>query len=356
MTDYRVATVVHAHAQPVEQAPHPRRLLRLVYKFLLLSLAAHVVGLLIFGGLVILKKLRPEEVTFEAPVQVKKVEPKKREYKLRAKQQQQRSSRPKLQPRLQSQRVSDVALPVVDTKITPIKNNLTDIPGIGEGIGEGFGFGSGDGIGIFMGTKIQGGLAVILDTIGSLFSTVFLVTEEIEDNFQSAIKVGIRGAAFYDDKVVGNRLVPIDESKQWRSYIEGAAGQSTKKNLREIGRSLAKRDLGFTYEMESRSKVRKPQSTRRDKKPITVYQSLGTAIELLLKDPSRPGTIYVFSDFMDGVDTSYMRRLQGEVKRYGVKVVFWNPNDSWRQDEKYYQEFAKATGGEVKTGGLKKSR
>ena len=130
----------------VEETPHLRRLLPRIYKFVLISIAAHISGLLIFGGFVIIRRLMPEEEpVFEAPVAMKRVEPKKREYKLRAKQQQQRSSRPKIQQRLQSSRISTVALPKIDTKIAPVMNKVTDIPGLSEALGEGLALGGGVG-------------------------------------------------------------------------------------------------------------------------------------------------------------------------------------------------------------------
>ncbi len=116
-----------------EEAPRPKKILRLVYKFILISIAVHVVGLLIFGGFIIFKRLQPEPVQFEEPVQLKRIEPKKREYKMRVKEQQSRSSRPKIQPRLQSVRPSPLAMPTIDTKITPVKSELTDLPGVADG-------------------------------------------------------------------------------------------------------------------------------------------------------------------------------------------------------------------------------
>ncbi len=77
--------------QRSEEIPHPKRILRLVYKFILISIAAHVAGLMIFGGFIIFSRLQPEPVQFEQPVQLTRVEPKKREYKMRVKEQQTRA-------------------------------------------------------------------------------------------------------------------------------------------------------------------------------------------------------------------------------------------------------------------------
>lgn len=234
-----------------------------------------------------------------------------------------------------------------------LAGNLTG--GTGSG---GDGNGKGVGLRTFLGQQVRGELAVILDTTGSLFTTVFLVTAEIEENFQSAMKIGIRGAAFYDDKAIGEELIPITDSQQWKGFLKSHADRpGTLDKLKRIYDSLAKYDQGYAYEMAPRSEVKVPNSTRRNKeKPITNYQSLGTPIELLVQSKRKPHTIYVFSDFLDGVDPGYMKELQVLVKRSGTKIIFWNPFDRWKSDLKHYQEFAEATGGEIKTGGLEPTK
>ncbi len=148
-----------------EGVPHPKRMLRLVYKFILISISVHVVGLLIFGGFIVFERLQPEPVQFEQPVNLNRVEPKKREYKMRVKEQQSRSSRPKVQPRLQSIRPAPLALPSIDTKITPAKTDISDLPGLSDGLGEGLGFGGGNSMEInFFGALASGNsFAILLD-------------------------------------------------------------------------------------------------------------------------------------------------------------------------------------------------
>ena len=127
--------------------PAPKRLVKLVYKALVVSFVVHLIALLIFGGLIILKKSLPEEVTFEAPPPTIRVDPKKRQYKLRVKQQMKRSSRPQLQPRMQSTRMAEIALPTLDAKINPIKSKAPKLPGMANAFGEGLNFSEGSGNG-----------------------------------------------------------------------------------------------------------------------------------------------------------------------------------------------------------------
>jgi hypothetical protein len=109
----------------------------------------HVAGLAIFGGFVMFRTVFDEEVAFTAPPEpLKRIEPKKLEYKMRLKQQQQKSSRPKLQPRMLANRLSDMALPEIKTDIKPVMQKpVTSLTGLGQGIGSGFGSGSGSGFG-----------------------------------------------------------------------------------------------------------------------------------------------------------------------------------------------------------------
>ncbi len=152
--------------KPTVDVHQPRRVWRLVYKFIIISIAVHVIGLLIFGGFVIFSRMQPQPVTFEEPVKLTKVEPKKREYKMRVKEQQQRSSRPKLQPRLQSLAPSPLALPVIDTKITPVRSELASLPGLSDGLGD-IGFGAGSTGSIFGVEIVASRLGVVLDVSGS---------------------------------------------------------------------------------------------------------------------------------------------------------------------------------------------
>lgn len=192
----------HNRAEHHSEVPAPKKLLKVVYKFLIISAIVHVVGLLIFGGIIVIKKMRPEPVTFVQPPQIKRVEPKKRQYKLRVKQQQKRSSRPKVQPRMQSTRVSDVALPAVKTKVAPIKNSRASLPGMGDAMGEGFGFGGGTGGGgqIFGVHVKANNLGVILDVSFSTHNVIDKAVKEIQKSFPKAILVLAPGCAMNPNK------------------------------------------------------------------------------------------------------------------------------------------------------------
>ncbi|MGB0743951.1 MAG: hypothetical protein ACPGSB_05440, partial [Opitutales bacterium] len=198
----------------------------------------------------------------------------------------------------------------------------------------------------FLGLEVRGELAVVLDASGSMLDTISYVIAEMDKNFKSAMKVGVRGATFREEKAIGGKLIPIEESKQWKETLSNnnPAIRLFIERMRQIYNELVKREMGFAYETLI--------SGGNSLSPSGRTQSLGKAIELLINDPRRPGTIYVFSDFEDGIDLSYMKRIEILVMRAGVKVVFWNPETEWVQNKEHYEAFAAATGGEVKSGGL----
>ncbi len=128
--------------------PLPNRRKQILIRVLLTSLAVHIVGLAIFGSFVVFRRAFDDEVAFKPPPQVPRIEPKKLQYKMRLKQQQEKSSRPQIQPRLMSTRVSEIAMPEIKVELAPVKTrSLSNLSGMGQGIGTGFGSGSGSGSG-----------------------------------------------------------------------------------------------------------------------------------------------------------------------------------------------------------------
>ena len=199
--------------------PGPKKLLRIVYKCFIVSLIAHIVGLVIFGGVVMMKKMLPEEVTFEAPPPMVRVEPKKRQYKLRVKQQQKRSSRPVMQQRMQSTRMSALALPTMKSAIAPVKQKSAPIPGMSEGMGDGMGFGGGMGSGSIFGVNISANhLGVLLDVSFSTHTTIHLAVKEIQKSFPDAVIVLVPGCGM--SKGQGNgRVMTVQEFDQKRKSL-----------------------------------------------------------------------------------------------------------------------------------------
>ena len=142
------------------------------------SLGAHVLGLLLFGGYIIMREQTETVTVFQTPPPVRHYEPRKLEHKVKVQQQQRSSSRPAVMPRLVAQAPSNLALP--DLNIDPKRLQTTFQPkfkavtgmGLGAGLGTGYGT-SGFGMGMasvdFFGIRAKGEkIAILVDVSVSM--------------------------------------------------------------------------------------------------------------------------------------------------------------------------------------------
>lgn len=152
-----------------------RSLLRYV---LLGSLAVHVIGMAIFGGMKLVKYLSKDDVVFEAPPPAATYEPRKIELKVKVQEKQRSSSRPAIIPRMTSTRPSEISMPEikVDPKLVTTgfqpKFKAVSGKGLGAGLGTGYGTaGFGDGVSSvnFFGLSARGErIAVLVDVSVSM--------------------------------------------------------------------------------------------------------------------------------------------------------------------------------------------
>lgn len=152
-----------------------RKMLRYI---LLGSLAVHILGMIVFGGIKLAQYLMTEEVVFEAPPPAKTYEPRKIELQVKVKNRQRSSSRPAVVPRMLSTRPSNISLPEikVDPKLvtTTFQPKFKAVSGRGLGAGLGTGYGtSGFGEGVssinFFGVAARGErIAVLVDVSVSM--------------------------------------------------------------------------------------------------------------------------------------------------------------------------------------------
>ncbi len=148
---------------------------------LALSVALHLVLLIVSGSIIILSALRGAPAQFQSvPPQRPHLDPRKLEMKVKVQDLQRRSARPRLQPRLMAAGVSRLPLPEI--KVTPqaVKQKLSakystfGMAGFGSGIGGGLGDGMGGGEGLgaavnFFGLQGAGQrIALLLDVSGSM--------------------------------------------------------------------------------------------------------------------------------------------------------------------------------------------
>lgn len=150
----------------------------LLWYILIGSLAFHVGGLAVFGGIKLAEYLAKEDVVFEAPPPPITYEPRKVELKVKVQKNQRSSSRPAVVPRMTSTRPSNISMPeikidpkVVTTSFQP-KFKAVSGKGMGAGLGTGYGTsGFGEGVSSinFFGLSAKGErIAVLVDVSVSM--------------------------------------------------------------------------------------------------------------------------------------------------------------------------------------------
>lgn len=150
----------------------------LLWYVLMGSLAAHAIGLLVFGGIKLAEYMAREEVVFETPPPPITYEPRKVELKVKVQKNQRSSSRPSVVPRMTSTRPSAISMPEIkiDPKIvtTSFQPKFKAVSGKGMGAGLGTGYGtSGFGEGVssinFFGLSARGErIAILVDVSVSM--------------------------------------------------------------------------------------------------------------------------------------------------------------------------------------------
>ncbi len=172
------------------------------------SLALHILALLIFGGMIIMRPTMEEATIFRTPPPARRYEPRELEHKVKVQKQQRSSSRPAMMPRMVSMRVSDLSLPEV--KVDPKVIHTTFQPkfravsgrGLGAGLGTGHGthgFGSGVANMNFFGLRARGErIAIIVDASISM-------AEETEE-------LGVTAAGIAQYQRVKNRIGQVIDS------------------------------------------------------------------------------------------------------------------------------------------------
>ncbi len=149
-----------------------------LWMLLMISLGIHLVGLLIFGGVVVIRSLREENTVFVTPPPSKTYEPRKLELKVKVQKQQRSSSRPAMTPRMLAAKPSDFALPEIKSNPKVIKTSFQpkfkEVAGTGLGVGLGTGYGVGGfGMGVsafnFFGIRGRGDkIAILVDVSVSM--------------------------------------------------------------------------------------------------------------------------------------------------------------------------------------------
>jgi len=135
----------------IHEAWFPRfagSLRRVLWVVLLVSIGAHAAAIMLFGSWVVFRHFFYNEARFVVPPELAKtIEPRNLKYKVQLQEQQRRSGRPRIAPRLSARRVSEFSLPDVPVEMTTIQDRIrNEMKSFGRsGVGAGLGGGTGSG-------------------------------------------------------------------------------------------------------------------------------------------------------------------------------------------------------------------
>jgi von Willebrand factor type A domain len=189
-----------------------------------ISVAIHAAVIALLGGVVVFKVLERPPAQFKPPpppAKTTKIEPRKLQHKIKIREQQQNSGRPRISPRLTANRVSGISLPdiEVDPMAEPVKSNIQknigknfSMAGLGTGLGSGTGSG-GLGLGTstvsFFGIKASGErIAFIIDLSRSMVEDerggldgISVLKNELNEMVQKLNDGTFFNLVFFDDSV-----------------------------------------------------------------------------------------------------------------------------------------------------------
>jgi hypothetical protein len=189
-----------------------------------ISVAIHAAVIALLGGVVVFKVFERPPAQFKPPpplAKTTKIEPRKLQHKIKIREQQQNSGRPRVSPRLTANRVSGISLPEieVDPMAEPMKSNIQkkigknfSMGGLGTGLGTGSGSG-GLGLGTstvsFFGIKASGErIAFIIDLSRSMVEDdkggldgITVLKNELSEMVQKLNDGTFFNLVFFDDSV-----------------------------------------------------------------------------------------------------------------------------------------------------------
>lgn len=142
---------------PVDLEEYRKRNKKPLWGTFSISLAVHVAIIGLLGGIVVFKAFErpPAQFVPPPPPAPPRLEPRKLEHQVKVKQQQQKSGRPRVSPRLSANKISEFSLPEIKSAPAKVKDPIksTDVRSFGTGgLGSGTGGGSGMG-GLGLGTS-----------------------------------------------------------------------------------------------------------------------------------------------------------------------------------------------------------
>lgn len=275
---------------------------------LMVSLAIHVVAILIFGTIKIVAEAMREETVFEA-VPIAPPPQKEPEYTVNL-QQRSRDTPPPRPPAIVVNNPSELDIPALDIDVNV---DSTSVYGRGGG-----GFGGGlAGVremtitADLFGKQIQANkLGVILDVSFSTHDVLSSVIEEIEKGFPDALIVFAPGCAIDGRK---NELVPIKDYGKTAAKYPGGSYVTAK----FVNRLLRRKDFEKIWER-----------TRRRNAGFVVFSEIrganglsGCDVAMKYLADNGADVIYWFADFDDQIDNDLAEKAASYLRRNGCKLI-----------------------------------
>lgn len=306
----------------------------------LISLALHVVAVLIFGTIKLVTNVMREETVFEA-VPITPPPQKEPEYTVNL-QQRNQSTPPPRPPAIVVNNPSELNIPALDIEVN-VDSTSVYVRG-GGGFGGGLaGVRQMTITADLFGMQVSAtNLGVVLDVSGSAHGHLDKAISEIDKNFPDAYMIMIVGCGMSDGKGAingGGGKVP------GKPRIVAYGRRSSEDKYNGLERSAPKQLENFFRKIgEKRSKELRRYFDRRD----NLYLLYGAdihganfAFEYLLKENA--DTVYWFADFADSINEEIAKGITRQLKRKRAKVIAHN--FMGKPVRKEAAEMAKVTGG-----------
>jgi hypothetical protein len=314
----------------------------------LITVGLHVGALVIFGSITVYKFIKPPEPEFEPPPPLESIEPQKLEYKVKSKDLQKNSARPR-QQRISVKAISQINTPDVDVALPEFSPEVAVGAGTGVGSGLGQGLGSG-GLGFgqsavnFFGLESTGErIIIVFDISTSVVNKVkaegYSITRirdktiEIIESLNPGTMFGIiQHSRNYD--VFKDELVPAlpenkEEAIQWMKSEFETSGSSrpgwvrgTPNGIQSVIKAAFEMEPDLVFLLSDASYQRTGEVNRNENVP---WNELQQEVKALQRELPRPASIN-FIGF--GVHPDNAREMKGFIRLNDGEYREFEPDDT----------------------------
>ncbi|MFT4900909.1 MAG: hypothetical protein ACI81V_000176 [Lentimonas sp.] len=324
----------------------------ILFTVIIVSLALHILGAIIFGGGVIFKMLSTPEPALESPPFVQGVEPRKKEYKIKMQQSQKQTSAPLPDP-IVADMPSDVKLENLDLNLDVSREKFT-VGKLGDGMGTGDGQGNGMGMGMEMDIQIDMNIN-FFGSSGGGQRIVFVVdySQSMRGDKEQILRRELpRSIDSLPDGVEFD--VILFAGPVWRAMDEVKAGSFRRWLLDAVGihkgESYRPENLsalpGVKY-LKSSAGTRARMIRALKEVPLVHGTIFDLPLYVALTATPTPDTIFFLTDgvcqYSRGIDP--LRKLVGQIEARGMKLPVINVVGFEVENNPQLEAIARLTGG-----------